>query len=129
MTELSTFISSGRKLLLYHGVADPFFSSNDTERYYNRLLADNKNTEGASTQFAKFFLIPGMTHCGGGPALDNFDALGAVVDWVENGKVPEQMDSTGASFPGRSRPVCAYPKYAQYKGAGNTEDGKNFECR
>lgn len=129
MTELSTFISSGRKLLLYHGVADPFFSSNDTERYYNRLLADNKNTEGAGSPWAKFFLIPGMTHCGGGPALDNFDALGAVVDWVENGKVPEQMESTGASFPGRSRPVCAYPKYAHYKGAGNAEDGKNFECR
>ena len=126
MTELSTFISSGRKLLLYHGVADPFFSSNDTQRYYERLLADNQN---AGKDWAKFFLIPGMTHCGGGPALDNFDALGALVDWVEQGKTPEQMNSTGAAFPGRSRPVCAYPKFAMYKGTGSTEDGANFECR
>ena len=125
-TELSTFIDRGGKLLLYHGVADPFFSSKDTTRYYERAVADNR---GAGKDWARLFLAPGMTHCGGGPALDNFDALGALVDWVEKGKAPEQINASGASFPGRSRPLCAYPKFAQYRGTGSTEDAANFECK
>ena len=35
----------------------------------------------------------------------------------------------GAAFPGRSRPLCAYPLHAHYKGQGNPEDASNFECR
>ena len=37
--------------------------------------------------------------------------------------------ATGAAFPGRSRPLCAYPLHAHYKGQGNPEDASNFECR
>jgi Tannase and feruloyl esterase len=37
--------------------------------------------------------------------------------------------ATGRAFPGRSRPLCAYPKHAHYKGQGDTEDAANFECR
>jgi hypothetical protein len=71
-----------------------------------------------------------MGHCAGGPAtLDKFDLLGAVVDWVENGKAPDSVVATGADFPGRSRPLCAYPKHAQYKGQGDPEDAASFECR
>jgi hypothetical protein len=36
--------------------------------------------------------------------------------------------ATGKAFPGRSRPLCAYPKHAQYKGQGNPEDAGSFEC-
>jgi hypothetical protein len=25
--------------------------------------------------------------------------------------------------------LCAYPKYAHYKGQGDPEDARNFECR
>jgi feruloyl esterase len=70
-----------------------------------------------------------MSHCQGGPAtLDNFDMLTAVVDWVENGKAPDSVVAKGKSFPGRTRPLCAYPKYAHYKGQGDPEDASNFEC-
>jgi hypothetical protein len=31
-------------------------------------------------------------------------------------------------FPGRTRPLCAYPAYARYAGTGNLEDGANFTC-
>ena len=40
---------------------------------------------------------------------------------------PESLTATGAAFPGRSRPLCAYPLHAHYKGQG--EDASNFECR
>ena len=39
------------------------------------------------------------------------------------------LTATGRAFPGRSRPLCAYPKHAHFKGQGNTEDATNFECR
>jgi feruloyl esterase len=52
-----------------------------------------------------------------------------VVNWVEKGTPPDSMPATGRAFPGRSRPLCAYPKHAEYKGQGNPEDASNFECR
>ncbi len=71
-----------------------------------------------------------MGHCGGGPAtLDHFDLLTALVGWVEDGKSPDQVTATGASFPGRSRPLCAWPAHAQYKGQGDPESAASFECR
>ena len=71
-----------------------------------------------------------MGHCSGGPAsLDTFDALTAIVDWVEKGVAPASLTATGRAFPGRSRPLCAYPLHAHYKGQGNPEDATNFECR
>jgi feruloyl esterase len=71
-----------------------------------------------------------MGHCGGGTAaLDRFDMLSAVVDWVENGTAPTSVIATGTAFPNRSRPLCPYPLHAHYKGTGNSEDAANFECR
>jgi feruloyl esterase len=70
-----------------------------------------------------------MNHCAGGSAaLDNFDMLGAVVNWVENGVAPDSVVAKGKAFPGRTRPLCAYPKHAQYKGQGDPQDAGNFEC-
>jgi feruloyl esterase len=128
-TNLNTYSSHGGKLLFYHGVSDPWFSANDTIDYYERMSAAN----GGATQvtnWSRLYLAPGMGHCGGGAAtLDTFDLLGAVVDWVEKGTAPDAVTATGRAFPGRSRPMCAYPKYAHYKGSGDMEDAKNFECR
>ena len=70
-----------------------------------------------------------MGHCGGGQALGQFDLLGAMVSWVENGVAPASVVATGKAFPGRSRPLCPYPKHAQYRGEGDTENAKNFEFR
>jgi feruloyl esterase len=71
-----------------------------------------------------------MGHCrGGAAALDTFDLLTAVVDWVEKGTAPDAVTATGRAFPGRSRPLCAYPKHAHYTGQGDMQDARNFECR
>jgi feruloyl esterase len=121
-TDLSTFSGHGGKLIFYHGLSDPWFSSLDTLAYYERL--------GDVSSWSRLYLVPGMGHCQGGTAtLDHFDALSAVVDWVEKGIAPDSITATGKAFPGRSRPLCAWPKYAWYKGKGDPEDGKNFACR
>lgn len=54
--------------------------------------------------------------------------LSAVVDWTEKGVAPDSVIATGKAFPGRSRPLCAYPKHAQFIGIGSSEDARNFRC-
>ncbi len=128
-TNFTSFTGHGGKLIFYHGVSDPWFSAFDTAAFYERLAQDNGGMAKA-LDWTRFFFVPGMSHCGGGPAtLDRFDLLTAVVDWVENGKAPDSVAATGKAFPGRSRPLCPYPSYARYKGKGDPEDAANFECR
>jgi len=127
-TNLSTFSGKGGKLIFFHGDSDPWFSALDTLGYYKSLAVTNGGEEKVA-EWSRIFLVPGMAHCGGGPSLDHFDMLSAVVDWVEKGTAPDSVRATGAAFPGRSRPLCAYPKHAQYTGTGDTQDARNFRCQ
>ncbi|HLJ49855.1 MAG TPA: tannase/feruloyl esterase family alpha/beta hydrolase [Bryobacteraceae bacterium] len=127
-TNLSTFRLSGGKLIFFHGDSDPWFSALDTLGYYKSLAGQNGGA-GKVAEWSRMFLVPGMGHCGGGPSLDQFDLLSAVVGWVEKGAAPDSVIATGHAFPGRSRPLCAYPKHAQYTGSGDPEDAHNFRCQ
>jgi hypothetical protein len=127
-TNLSTFSAHGGKLLFYHGMSDQAFSAMDTLGYYQRMAIANGGMDKVQN-WSRIFLVPGMYHCRGGESLDNFDLLTALVDWVEKGTAPDFVIAKGKAFPGRTRPLCAYPQYAHYKGQGDPEDAKNFECR
>lgn len=130
-TTLAAYKAHGGKLLFVHGQADPIFSSLDTRDYYEKLAANNGGMT-AVQSFARAFFVPGMNHCSGGPATDQFDALQAMVDWVENGKAPDSIKASAlasnTSMPNRTRPLCAYPKIARYNGTGSLEDAANFSC-
>jgi feruloyl esterase len=126
-TNLSTFRGQGGKLIFAHGVSDPWFSAQESVRYYEELGRDNAETP--VHDWSRLFLVPGMGHCGGGArALDRFDLLSAVVDWVENGRAPQRVIATGASAPGESRPLCPFPAYAKYAGSGDARDAANYTC-
>jgi feruloyl esterase len=128
-TNLSSFSGHGGKLLFYHGMSDPAFSAMDTLDYYQKMSKANGGMDQVQS-WSRLYLVPGMAHCRGGEfALDQFDLLGAAVDWVEKGTAPDSVIATGKAFPGRSRPLCAFPKHAQYLGQGDPEDAKNFACR
>lgn len=128
-TNLSTFFGHGGKLIFYHGVSDPWFSAKDTIDYYDRMSAANGGPDKVNDS-SRLFLSPGMGHCGGGSAaLDSFDMLTAISTWVEKGVAPDAINATGRAFPGRSRPLCAYPTHAQYKGQGDPENAANYECK
>lgn len=129
-TDYRRFKRNGGKLILYTGQADPVFSAKYHLQWYHRLIARNGGLH-QTQKFARVFLVPGMNHCGGGPATSQFDAFGALVDWVEKGKAPERLLATapaGTPWPGRTRPLCAYPAQARYQGEGSIEDAANFRC-
>jgi pimeloyl-ACP methyl ester carboxylesterase len=129
-TNLNSFFARGSKILYYHGVSDPWFSAFDTVDYYERMTKSSGGLGQVRANSSRLFLVPGMGHCRTGAAtLDQFDLLQAVVDWVEQNKAPEMVTATGAAFPGRSRPLCAYPQYAAYRGQGDPENAASFECR
>ena len=75
-TDLSTLKNRGAKMMVYHGTSDPIFSSDDTTAWYDALKTAN---DGDAVDFARFYRVPGMTHCSGGPATDQFDMLTPLV--------------------------------------------------
>ena len=77
-----------------------------------------------------------MNHCSGGPVDGRFNALTALMNWVESGQAPDQITATvnpaNPELPadwskGRSRPLCVWPKIARYKG-GDKERATSFQC-
>jgi feruloyl esterase len=144
----------GGRMLVYQGVSDPIFSINDTTRWYKALDfargrgagdrdRDDDRDSGKARQFVRLYHVPGMNHCSGGPATDQFDLLTPLVRWVEEGRAPERVIA-GARGPGnvgganpevpqgwsttRTRPLCPYPKIAVYRG-GDVESADSFACR
>ncbi|MBL0917792.1 MAG: tannase/feruloyl esterase family alpha/beta hydrolase [Hydrogenophaga sp.] len=130
----------GAKLVLYHGVSDAIFSAEDTRQWFERLQASQK---GRAADFARYFPVPGMNHCSGGPTADQFDLLGPLVQWVEHGVPPQAVKAVarGAGNPGgvntelpanwstqRSRPLCAYPSVARHQG-GAPDNATSFSCQ
>ena len=129
-TDYRHFRRGGNKLIVYSGQADPVFSSKYHIRWYDRLVDDNGGLR-RTQDFARLFLVPGMNHCGGGPAASQFDAFAALVKWVERDNAPDSLLGTAGAdtpWPGRTRPLCPYPEYARYKGHGNVEDAASFVC-
>ncbi|WP_461331530.1 tannase/feruloyl esterase family alpha/beta hydrolase [Bradyrhizobium huanghuaihaiense] len=102
----------------------------DTLDWYKRLT-NAAGGEKETAEFARLFLVPGMNHCSGGPATDGFDVLTPLVAWVEQGRAPERIEArAGATtpWPGRSRPLCPYPRQARYLGSGSIETAESFVC-
>ena len=126
--DLDAFIKHGGKLLIYQGVSDPVFSINDTIAWLTEVKM-RMNDRADDT--VRLFPVPGMGHCMGGPATGDFDGFDALVNWVEKGRAPDRLKAgagPGTPWPGRTRPLCAYPKIAVYQGSGDIERAENFVC-
>ena len=127
-TNLDAFRRHGGKLITPHGGSDPIFSINDTINWWRKVDAAN---HGRAADFVRVFPVPGMNHCMGGPSTDQFDALAALTAWVEQGRAPDlipAMASKSTPWPGRTRPLCAYPAVARYQ-SGDVERAESFVCK
>ena len=127
-TDLSPFMYRGNKILMYHGWADVGVSPIMTVQHYEQVM----ETMGEKTQsFFRTFMIPGMFHCRGGRNVDHFDVMTTLIDWVEAGVTPERIEAARIEDDKvvRTRPLCPYPKAADYKGKGSIDNAENFVCR
>jgi feruloyl esterase len=127
-TDLSSFNKRGGKLIIVQGVSDPVFSIKDTINWWTEV---DRLNGGHAADFVRLFGVPGMNHCSGGPATDQFDAFTALVNWVEKSTAPDRIVATAGNaspWPGRTRPLCPYPQQSRYKGTGSIEDATNFVC-
>jgi len=139
--DLNKFKARGGKLILYHGWNDPAIPALNTINYYGSVVA--KMGQKDVDSFVRLYMVPGMQHCGGGPGADSFGWVGtsdpthsmnaALEQWVEKGVAPgtiiaskhEHGDWLRSTM---TRPLCAYPETAKYKGSGDPNDAANFEC-
>jgi feruloyl esterase len=148
-TDLTPFRRAHPKgrIIMWHGWEDPAITSVGAVAYYERVLHANRGTK----DFFRLFMVPGMLHCGGGPGPNAFgqgyasapalernaehDVVSALERWVEHGIAPRRIvaakyvNDDPSKGVVRTRPLCVYPKQAQYLGRGSTDDAASFRCR
>jgi feruloyl esterase len=127
-TDLRAFRARGGKLLITYGWADAILQPRMGVDYYEKAAAANGRR---SRDFMRLFMIPGMAHCAGGVGPDQYDAVTAVIDWVEKDVAPSSLVAKKIvnGQVTRSRPLCPYPQVARHRGEGSTDDAANFECK
>jgi feruloyl esterase len=126
---LRAFFARGGKIIQYHGWSDPRISPLSSVRYYDKVV-DTLGSASKVKDSYRLFMVPGMAHCGGGEGTSNFDMLGALEQWVEAKKAPDQILASRVrdGRVDRTRPLCPYPEVAKYKGTGSIDDEVNFAC-
>ena len=150
---MKAFQSHGGKLILYHGWNDAAISPLNAINYYESVLSTMGKQQADS--FVRLYMVPGMQHCAGGPGPDDFGEFGisqpndpqhniylALEQWTEKGTAPAtiiasklEADTPAGSVaagpaakPKMTRPLCAYPQQAKYKGQGDPNQTASFTC-
>jgi len=126
---LGPFFARGGKLLLSHGWTDGLIPANNTIAFY-RQLSDHLPAKRVQDQL-RLFMVPGMNHCSGGEGPSGIDTLAAIDGWASSGMAPDRLLATrppGPQQPSMSRPLCAFPLVARYKGEGPVDRAENFAC-
>jgi hypothetical protein len=126
--DLTNLKQRGTKMITWHGMADYLIPTNGTVDYYERVMARDPNV----TDYYRFFLAPGVGHCGGGAGFDPSDyVFEALRAWVENGTTPETLTgeatAVGNSSATRTVDLCLYPKVLTYTGS-DPNDAASFSC-
>jgi len=126
--DLSAFKAAGGKLILWAGWADPAISPIGTVAYYQAVQQKMGGASATST-FARLFMLPGVSHCGGGQGPDTFDALDAITAWVTKGRAPNSLltstvDASGVTT--ATRPVYPYPQIAVDTTGGPADQASSY---
>jgi len=140
--DLSAFAKAGHKLILWHGLADVMVPVAYSLNYYSGL----EKTMGpkALEPFLRFYLFPGVYHCGGGQGPFTRDFLVPLTYWVEQGIAPgaimavhtpqnprnfgpgSMQEAGPAPIPDMTRPIYPFPYTSRYTGTGSINDAANF---
>jgi feruloyl esterase len=126
-TDISAFAARGGKLLLAHGLSDVLVSTRATEQYYQRLQAQMGPAN--VDEFARYYEVPGYGHAVSTAFNATWDSLTALEQWAEHDIAPRgQVTTDTAGVPGRTRPLCDYPKWPRYNGSGDVNQASSFTC-
>jgi feruloyl esterase len=152
--DLRPFKDHGGKIIHYVGWGDSAIPPLNTIHYVHSVedaLASahdrDWDRDHSIDGFYRLFMVPGMSHCSGGPGANAFgnglngpvvdarhDVLKALEGWVENGVAPREIIATkyvgddpaaGIAF---QRPLCVFPKVAHYNGSGDPTSASSFIC-
>ncbi|PYI11469.1 tannase and feruloyl esterase, partial [Aspergillus sclerotiicarbonarius CBS 121057] len=128
--DLTSLKLAGGKMIAWHGMQDELIPTNGTVDYYSRVMGRDRNV----ADYYRFFLAPGVAHCGGGPGFDPSDTVFETLRaWVENGTVPDTLGAIATAVAGsnssstRTADLCPYPKVFTFVG-GNPNDAASFGC-
>ena len=102
---------------MWHGQTDQLIPWRQSVHYYREAAQHFGGFDRLQPWF-RFFLAPGVNHCGGGVGPQPQALFDTMVAWVETGVAPERILSTNTTggVVTRTRPMCPYPKTAVYKG-------------
>jgi feruloyl esterase len=129
--DLKAFADRGGKLLLWAGASDYLVPPGYSSNYYERVVA--KLGKGKTDSFMRFYMLPGVVHGVTGPGAAISDLLGTLENWVEKQQAPNDP-LVAAKFSGDgkavvlTRPMCRYPAWPKYKGAGDANAATSFDC-
>lgn len=107
------------RMIFYHGVDDQAISYLESLGAYETLMRRFPN----SSTWLRAFMVPGLQHCAGGkgPTEVSEPLLDALIDWVENGKAPDEVQMARYSkAKGLEREflACAEPRRAHFDASG-----------
>ncbi|MGH8261160.1 MAG: tannase/feruloyl esterase family alpha/beta hydrolase [Steroidobacteraceae bacterium] len=128
--DLGAYFAHGGKLIQYHGWADPGIAPLSSVDYYRSVAKALGGVDRISDDY-RLFMVPGMDHCRGGAATDQFDMISALESWVERHHEPARILASRVRHGrvDRTRPLCPFPQVAMYDGSGSTNEARNFSCK
>ncbi|KFA75667.1 hypothetical protein S40288_08561 [Stachybotrys chartarum IBT 40288] len=118
---LDLFRDAGGKIISFHGLLDDICPTGGTEQYYKEVWERDENVH----DFFRYFEVPGVGHCAGGPGGHPNQVFAALRAWVENGTAPDSIPIDVPRLPpSQTRVICPYPQKVQV----DPENPERFYC-
>ena len=133
--DLSAYRKRGGKILFSHLWSSTTHAATKSIEYYDQVAGlmhggdnDRGDIYGKTREFFRLFMVPSAS---GSKGPDTYDSMPYLEQWVEQGKPPASIVASHftSGVVDRTRPVCAFPERAVYKGSGSTDSADSFVCR
>ncbi|MFM0627550.1 tannase/feruloyl esterase family alpha/beta hydrolase [Paraburkholderia xenovorans] len=111
---------------MFHGGADPLLSARDHLRNWLTMT----QLAGSAASNPRFYREPGVVMYKAAMA-DQFDYMGPMIAWVEQGVAPGQLALTKLDANGNvtaTLPDCPYPTVPHHDVSGNINQAASYSC-
>lgn len=137
--DLSRFFARGGRLIIKSGSSDYSVNPQILAQYYETVLG--KFGQQVVDHHLRYYVLPNTGHGGSGESLTTgtpipyrIDMIGMLTRWVEKGIVPPDapvlstMSITPPFTVSATKPMCRYPLYPRYRGAGDPGQATSYQC-